>query len=57
MMQDCDGDGKVDCQDYARIHRMGAIGCTKEPDEAFYNFKKELDNCLEEIRASTEDEN
>lgn len=52
LTQDCDGDGQVDCQDYARIHKMGANGCVKEPDDSIRQFKRNLDTCLEEINAS-----
>jgi hypothetical protein len=57
MVQDCDGDGQVDCQDYARIHYLGAGGCDKQPGEDFYKFKNDLDTCLEEINSSTQDTN
>jgi hypothetical protein len=57
MMQDCDGDGQVDCQDYARLHRLGIEGCGKQPDDDFYRFKNALDTCLEEINASMQDTN
>ncbi|XP_015600321.1 lysozyme [Cephus cinctus] len=26
--QDCNGDGVVNCDDYARIHRLGGYGCS-----------------------------
>jgi hypothetical protein len=51
-MQDCDGDGQVDCQDYARMHALGAVGCADEPDGGFEHFKSDLDTCLAEINAS-----
>jgi hypothetical protein len=57
MMQDCDGNGQVDCQDYARIHRMGVADCGKEPGEDFYKFKNDIDTCLAEISYSTQDKN
>jgi hypothetical protein len=57
MVQDCDADGKVDCHDYARIHRMGAGGCDKQPNEEFNTFKNDIDACLAEISASTQDTN
>ncbi|KRT81212.1 hypothetical protein AMK59_6095 [Oryctes borbonicus] len=25
--QDCNGDGKIDCDDYAAIHKLGGYGC------------------------------
>lgn len=33
--QDCNGDGKVDCDDYARIHRHGGYGCSAPLDPAY----------------------
>ncbi|KAJ8894281.1 hypothetical protein PR048_006894 [Dryococelus australis] len=33
--QDCNGDGKIDCLDYAAIHRMGGYGCKGELDAAY----------------------
>ncbi|XP_024883394.1 lysozyme-like [Temnothorax curvispinosus] len=26
--RDCNGDGVIDCDDYVRLHRLGAYGCT-----------------------------
>jgi hypothetical protein len=52
LMQDCDGDGQIDCQDYSRIHKIGGVGCIKEPDEAFDHFKNDLDTCLAEVNVS-----
>jgi hypothetical protein len=57
MMQDCDGNGQVDCQDYARIHRMGAADCGKEPGQDFHKFKNDIDTCLAEISSSMQDNN
>jgi hypothetical protein len=54
MMQDCDGNGQVDCQDYARIHKIGVAGCAKDPGEDFKNY---IDTCLAEISSSTQDKN
>jgi hypothetical protein len=31
---------------------MGRVGCVKEPDEAFDDFKSNLDTCLEEVNVS-----
>ena len=47
----------MDCQDYARIHRMGAAGCGKEPGEDFHKFKNDIDTCLAEISSSMQDNN
>lgn len=35
ILQDCNGDGVIDCADYARIHKLGAFGCTADLDEEF----------------------
>ncbi|XP_023724518.1 lysozyme isoform X3 [Cryptotermes secundus] len=50
--KDCDGDGQTDCGDYARIHKLGGVGCINEPDEGFDDFKSDLDACLAEVNAS-----
>jgi hypothetical protein len=52
LVQDCDGDGQIDCQDYARIHKLGGVGCIKEPHKDFDDFKSDLDTCLAEVNAS-----
>jgi hypothetical protein len=51
-VQDCDDDGEIDCQDYARIHKLGGVGCANEPDGGFKNFKSDFDTCLEEVNAT-----
>nr|CAD7397793.1 unnamed protein product [Timema cristinae] len=33
--QDCNGDGKIDCFDYASIHRLGGFGCRGTLDQAY----------------------
>jgi len=35
--QDCNGDGKIDCDDYVRIHRHGGYGCTGPLDPKYEN--------------------
>ncbi|XP_026287603.2 loricrin-like [Frankliniella occidentalis] len=40
--QDCNGDGSVDCGDYARIHRLGAFGCSGALDEPYRSY---VDSC------------
>ncbi|XP_021918553.1 lysozyme-like isoform X2 [Zootermopsis nevadensis] len=50
--KDCDGDGEVDCQDYARMHKLGGVGCVNEPGEDFLKFKRDLDTCLAEVNTS-----
>jgi hypothetical protein len=54
-VQDCDGNGQIDCQDYARIHALGGVGCVEEPGEDFSHFKSDLDTCLAEVNASMRD--
>ncbi|XP_014219639.1 lysozyme-like [Copidosoma floridanum] len=34
---DCNGDGTIDCNDYARIHHLGGFGCTGALDETYEN--------------------
>ncbi|XP_063243385.1 invertebrate-type lysozyme 3-like [Bacillus rossius redtenbacheri] len=41
--QDCDGDGAVDCQDYAAIHRLGGYGCKGDLDPV---YKGKVKACL-----------
>ncbi|XP_017024523.1 invertebrate-type lysozyme 3 [Drosophila kikkawai] len=41
--QDCNGDGAVDCYDYAAIHKLGGYGCT---GELAYNYQNTLGTCL-----------
>ncbi|CAK1586776.1 unnamed protein product [Parnassius mnemosyne] len=41
--QDCNGDGQVDCYDYAAIHKLGAYGCRGELPFKFYN---DFNQCL-----------
>ena len=47
----------MDCQDYARIHRMGVADCDQEPGEDFYVFKNDIDTCLAEISSSMQETN
>ncbi|XP_067011443.1 lysozyme [Anabrus simplex] len=35
--KDCNGDGAVDCYDYAAIHRLGGYGCNGNLDYNYYN--------------------
>ena len=55
MTQDCNGDGDVDCQDYALMHRLGGVGCVKAPGKDFDEFQNDVDTCLEEMGASEQD--
>ncbi|XP_064535962.1 lysozyme-like [Drosophila montana] len=41
--QDCNGDGVVDCYDYASIHKLGGFGCNGELTQ---QYKTSLDVCL-----------
>ena len=46
--KDCNGDAKIDCVDYFRIHMLGAYGCQNQGsitklEEAFFNcFNKKF---------------
>ncbi|KAH8290637.1 hypothetical protein KR054_004648 [Drosophila jambulina] len=42
--QDCNGDGEMDCHDYARIHNLGAYGCTADPS---YKYLSTFEECIE----------
>ncbi|XP_033228797.1 lysozyme-like [Belonocnema kinseyi] len=35
--QDCNGDGKIDCFDYAKIHRNGGFACNAPLDPVYEN--------------------
>lgn len=41
--QDCNGDGKTDCLDFAKIHRFGGYGCQGELDA---KYKNAFDDCI-----------
>lgn len=41
--QDCNGDGGIDCYDYAAIHKLGGYGCK---GELSYQYQSALDKCL-----------
>ncbi|XP_055855067.1 uncharacterized protein LOC129918502 [Episyrphus balteatus] len=41
--QDCNQDGKIDCLDYAAIHRLGGYGC---PGQIFGPYAATLNQCL-----------
>ncbi|XP_003487472.1 lysozyme 2-like [Bombus impatiens] len=38
--QDCNGDGIINCDDYVRIHQLGAYGCTSSLNSKFENIYK-----------------
>ncbi|GLV43192.1 uncharacterized protein CBL_14129 [Carabus blaptoides fortunei] len=45
--KDCNKDGKIDCIDYATIHKIGGYGCegANLPEE----FKQKLELCLQQV--------
>ncbi|XP_076061491.1 lysozyme-like isoform X2 [Oratosquilla oratoria] len=46
---DCNGDGVVDCIDYAYAHRMGPSGCHMTPPDNLY-FRS-IKKCIKKIEA------
>ncbi|KAG8319378.1 invertebrate-type lysozyme 3-like [Homalodisca vitripennis] len=44
--QDCNGDGVVNCYDYAAIHRLGGYGCRGNVDVPYQN---KFLNCLKQV--------
>ncbi|KAF7996972.1 hypothetical protein HCN44_005249 [Aphidius gifuensis] len=38
--QDCNGDGRINCDDYVRIHRLGGYGCSSPLDSKYENTYK-----------------
>lgn len=46
MLQDCNGDGQVDCYDYAALHRLGGYGCRANLDQA---FRDKFHNCMVQV--------
>ena len=43
FLQDCDGDGLVNCDDFARIHSLGPLGCSGYLDA---KYKYAYENCI-----------
>ncbi|CAG9800371.1 unnamed protein product [Chironomus riparius] len=41
--QDCNGDGRIDCYDYARVHKFGGYGCRGELE---YKYQTRFENCI-----------
>lgn len=41
--QDCNGDGKIDCLDFAALHKLGNLRCQAELP---YSFAKPFNKCL-----------
>lgn len=46
MLQDCTGDGVVDCYDYAALHRLGGYGCRGNLDAL---FRDKFNNCMVQV--------
>jgi hypothetical protein len=46
--QDCNGDNKVDCQDFALLHYLGA-GCEGAHDDDYEQFQATVNECLAEV--------
>ena len=40
FLQDCDGDGNINCYDFLRIHRFGGYGCSGSLDSKYENTYK-----------------
>ncbi|XP_003708146.1 lysozyme [Megachile rotundata] len=38
--QDCNGDGKINCDDFLRIHRLGGYGCSAPLNSKYENTYK-----------------
>ncbi|XP_023724511.1 lysozyme [Cryptotermes secundus] len=45
--KDCNGDGIVNCFDYAAIHRLGGYGCSGALD---YNYQNKFMNCQRQVQ-------
>ncbi|XP_011696004.1 PREDICTED: lysozyme-like [Wasmannia auropunctata] len=45
--RDCTGDGVVDCEDYLRIHRLGANGCSGTLN---INYENRFKLCLQTFK-------
>nr|CAD7462714.1 unnamed protein product [Timema tahoe] len=44
--KDCNGDGRVDCFDYAAIHRLGGYGCNGALD---FNYQNKFQQCQAQV--------
>lgn len=44
VVKDCNGDGVIDCHDFAYMHRMGAYGCN-DPTVRNTDFYKRFKTC------------
>lgn len=45
-IQDCNGDGVINCLDYAAIHRLGGYGCRGPTDQPYHD---KFYNCLKQV--------
>ncbi|XP_014221985.1 lysozyme 2-like [Trichogramma pretiosum] len=48
--QDCNGDGVIDCEDYARIHYLGGYGCSAAA-KLDKNYAKAFNFCQKAFQA------
>ncbi|KAJ9585323.1 hypothetical protein L9F63_002908 [Diploptera punctata] len=48
--KDCNGDGVVNCFDFAKIHRLGGYGCEGNLD---YNYQNRFMECLRQVQQLT----
>lgn len=46
--QDCNGDGRIDCFDFASIHHLGGYGCNSRPWDR--KFENQFRECMDQIR-------
>ncbi|KAK7060661.1 hypothetical protein SK128_018826, partial [Halocaridina rubra] len=49
---DCNEDGKVDCRDFAQMHRLGGYGC-RDPAIRTTPFYESFENCFNVVSAAT----
>ncbi|XP_023720996.1 uncharacterized protein LOC111871853 isoform X1 [Cryptotermes secundus] len=48
--QDCDGNGRIDCEDYAKIHYMGGQQCTIHMEHlGYYKVFKECHKSIQHL--------
>lgn len=47
-LQDCNGDGHVDCDDFGRIHYMGGYQCRQPVEHLRYYHV--LSSCLSDVQ-------
>ncbi|XP_050716983.1 lysozyme-like isoform X1 [Eriocheir sinensis] len=48
---DCNGDGKIDCVDYAYMHRLGGFTC-KDPSMTNTSFFERFNTCWQVVQAA-----